>query len=826
MKKLDYSCDKCEKQFEFRSHLSRHQISEHKNRKDFSCDQCEKKFVKKSCLFTHRKLVHKDLLKHRRTVHEGRKDYSCDQCEKKFGDQGNLMRHQMIVHEGRKDYECDKCKQKFGQKMQLLRHQMTVHEGRKDYACDKCEKKFGEKSTLIKHQRTVHEGRKDYACDKCDKKFGLKHHLLVHQRVVHEGHKDYACDKCEKKFGQKSCLLIHQKTVHEDIRDFACDKCDKVFAKKSHFFVHQNTVHDGRKDYACDKCERNFGKKSDVLKHQRTVHEGRKDYACDKCEKKFGQKSTLNSHQRMIHEGRKDHECDKCEKKFGQKWTMIQHRWIVHEGRKDHACDKCETKFVAFLSHTLGSVLSSTSVRACCCSDHAWLALLIHPLRECAHVPFELLRARKHPEADYFTPYYHYPAPPGTRNIPGLARGALNFTILNRRPDIHIQTFVQVNQIVLRLLFQNIVLTSITNLFLRGSKSLIVYSNLNRYALYETRQKTLYARSNVSADGAFAQRLMYPFTGNTHFRVTCKMGHAELVEALLNSGINENLNNGSLSKRKPSQDVLQVLLRHGVRPDLSYRDGTTLLIQLCRRLSTPFSDDDPDGNQYIQNEISIYFLIKHGANVNAIDAEGNSPIQNLFRYGYVDNERISSQYRTMEKLLDAGADLTHRNNDGENILHFIVRRFYQKNKRRRSKKHRESYDHMSHPTIEMVLRKLISEYNADVNVLDMEGHSTLNVAVSFCNLKATEVLLELGADPLTVTFQCGFPEQKHGILRNLEMTENILKIVEILKTHGLQMTRNRELRVLQFMIGFGEVHVPSVKFYNASYVAAFGKLNP
>ncbi|CAB0037270.1 unnamed protein product [Trichogramma brassicae] len=306
----DYACDKCEKKFEFRSHLSRHQISEHKGRKDYPCDRCENKFEEKSSLSTHQKLVHK---------HEDREDFTCNKCEKKFENKSTLLKHRKIFHEVFKDYLCEKCAKRFGNKQSLLLHIKTVHDGHKDFAV-----------------RVL----KDYLCDDCGKKFRVQSKLIMHQKIVHEGRKDNACDQCEKKFGQKSDLVKHKTAVHEGRKDYLCDKCEKKFGLKFNLLKHQRTVHEGRKDFACDKCEKKFGERGTLIKHQMIVHEGRKDYKCDKCEKKFGERGTLIKHQMIVHEGSKDYECDKCEKNFTQKPNLHRHQREVHEGRKDYACDK------------------------------------------------------------------------------------------------------------------------------------------------------------------------------------------------------------------------------------------------------------------------------------------------------------------------------------------------------------------------------------------------------------------------------------------------------------------------------------------------------
>ncbi|CAB0032605.1 unnamed protein product [Trichogramma brassicae] len=213
-----------------------------------------------------------------------------------------------------------------------------------------CAKRFDTKHSLLFHLKTVHEERKDFKvfkdhlCDECGKKLGSKRNLLLHISVVHEGRKNFTCDKCQKTFGDRRNMRLHQKRVHECRKDFACDKCEKKCALKTDLMRHRMTVHEGRKDYPCEKCEKKFGFASHLLTHQKTVHEGRKDYACDKCEKKFGQQTNLLTHQKTVHESRKDYACDICERKFGQRWIVIQHQRTVHEGRKDYACDNGATR--------------------------------------------------------------------------------------------------------------------------------------------------------------------------------------------------------------------------------------------------------------------------------------------------------------------------------------------------------------------------------------------------------------------------------------------------------------------------------------------------
>ena len=82
-----FQCDRCNKQYSHKSHLTQHISSVHDGKKH-ECDHCKKQFSHK---FT--------LTRHISNVHD-RKKYECVLCNKQFSDKGSLKRHVSVVHEG------------------------------------------------------------------------------------------------------------------------------------------------------------------------------------------------------------------------------------------------------------------------------------------------------------------------------------------------------------------------------------------------------------------------------------------------------------------------------------------------------------------------------------------------------------------------------------------------------------------------------------------------------------------------------------------------------------------------------------------------------
>ncbi|CAB0032200.1 unnamed protein product, partial [Trichogramma brassicae] len=299
----------------------------------------------------------------------------------------------------------------------------------------------------------------------------------------------------------------------------------------------------------------------------------------------------------------------------------------------------------------------------------------------------------------------------------------------------------------------------------------------------------------------------------THLQAACKIGHAGLVKSLLATGpekYQEDLNlvlpTVTGPRCRPDPRVLDLLLSHGARADLADGSGATLLARLCRQYATNLNvalDDKVDDHLEI-----IRTLVRHKADVNAIDRDGLSPAQQLYRYGIMAPEL---QLGALRILLEAGARARHRDNRADSVLHYALRRHHLR------RLHGPVFDPPRHSwNVQQVLRLLVREHGAEVDALSEEGQTPLSLAVSFCDLDAVETLLELGADPRTVSFEGNFLEPINEFLRNLELTQNLLAIIELLKAKGFVMQEKHEARVLKFLLGFDTTR----SYFDAAYVIA------
>ncbi|GBN55999.1 Putative zinc finger and SCAN domain-containing protein 5C [Araneus ventricosus] len=109
--KRKFSCDLCDKEFDFKNQFDRHYRT-HTGEKNFVCDVCKKEFTQKG-----------DLVRHYRT-HTDEKPFVCDICKKGFNRKGTLDSHYR-THTGEKIFVCDICKRRFAWKYQLETHYLT-----------------------------------------------------------------------------------------------------------------------------------------------------------------------------------------------------------------------------------------------------------------------------------------------------------------------------------------------------------------------------------------------------------------------------------------------------------------------------------------------------------------------------------------------------------------------------------------------------------------------------------------------------------------------------------------------------------------------------
>ena len=105
-----------------------------------------------------------------------------------------------------------------------------------------------------------------------------------------------------------------------------------------------------------------------------------------------------------------------------------------------------------------------------------------------------------------------------------------------------------------------------------------------------------------------------------------------------------------------AEPVLESFLAHGWDPEKSVdRFGESALSLAC-------TDADETGVEFIK------YLVRHGADVNARDNRGRTPLMKLFGERYIMNRALDA----LEILLDKGADMNAADNDGNTVLHYIA----------------------------------------------------------------------------------------------------------------------------------------------------------
>ncbi|KOB72207.1 putative KRAB box and zinc finger C2H2 type domain containing protein [Operophtera brumata] len=202
-----YQCSLCLRRCKTNKTLTKHmKLHERTDNIRFSCDKCKREFKYKSFLESHVRSVH---------MHD---EYTCHLCTEKFTTKLSLEAH-IDSHKEKKKHICDICNKAFIMLCTLKDH-MRKHTGEKPFlcctcgkggahpfTCDDCGNGFTTSSALVKHRRT-HTGERPYACDLCTMRFAASGTLKNHRRT-HTGERPFQCSLCEKAFVQRTDLISH-----------------------------------------------------------------------------------------------------------------------------------------------------------------------------------------------------------------------------------------------------------------------------------------------------------------------------------------------------------------------------------------------------------------------------------------------------------------------------------------------------------------------------------------------------------------------------------------------------------------------------------------
>ena len=228
--------------------------------------------------------------------------------------------------------------------------------------------------------------------------------------------------------------------------------------------------------------------------------------------------------------------------------------------------------------------------------------------------------------------------------------------------------------------------------------------------------------------------------GDTALLLACSAAQIELVRLLLKANANPNVvnANGEASLHGAiaascSEETLQDMIDHGADVNATNKRGRTPLLLSC----------------FYRQIDSVKVLLGARADPTIVDEEGFSclhaaidgqcskdTLQALIDHGaYVDATRkdganallracYTGQSESVRFLLEAGADVNIVKSDGSTCLHYAV------------------HGHCSKDT----LRKII-EQGVNVNALNHRGDTALILASNTAQTEPVKVLLEKGADP-------------------------------------------------------------------------------
>jgi len=171
-----------------------------------------------------------------------------------------------------------------------------------------------------------------------------------------------------------------------------------------------------------------------------------------------------------------------------------------------------------------------------------------------------------------------------------------------------------------------------------------------------------------------------------------------------------------------NREMLEYLLELGVDPNVRDNQGRTAL----------------DHAILSKTDSAVKILLEHSAKWDTKDDKGLLAIQNA---------AIARDLKTLNSLVQAGADVKVKSNDGKNLLHFAVMKVS------------NHYDPLvNHIDTEMV-EALVEQYGIDVNEKDDKGHTPLHLLADYEKMtwpasknslnqwaKTIDYLLEHGAD--------------------------------------------------------------------------------